>query len=393
MKICVNDIKIAPPFLGEFCVCVFGKPSEQINQWISHWKLEVLHTMNYTNIVIPNTAPIEDMFDEPLVYDYVDGFSPNLNKHLHIGHLSNLVIAKALQGLKVGKQFIAIFGDTLTGNVKPDEALEAYQAYCDIFEYKVDKVFFASQMKLKDMANLHPGINAYAGTKVFHIGEERIVGIKSDGSSTYFYQDIALAQELNASTLYLTGLEQDNHFSLLQKLFPHTSHLGLGLILLDGKKMSSSEGNVIYLNDILTSLAETFQDDYHLVYNVLAGNILKSEPKSEKNIDTKSLSDVKLSMGMYISYTMARMHSAGLNLATPNSYTGADMKLNSLRAKYNLKPHLLFKALVEICEKINEKYKSHKIKNHPENQMIFQTLTSDMMLAVTELGLLPVYKI
>src|SRR5277367_2282430 len=46
--------------------------------------------------------------------DYViDGFSPNLNKFLHIGHLRNLALAKSLSEILDGSKFVAMLGYSL----------------------------------------------------------------------------------------------------------------------------------------------------------------------------------------------------------------------------------------------------------------------------------------
>jgi hypothetical protein len=393
MRINVNDIKIAPNLFGDFYICTYGKPSEYIIEWMYHWKLKFFTKDSYTNILLTQYHPIEEMFEQPTQYEFVDGFSPNLNKHLHLGHMSNLVLAKAFQNMKIGKKFLAILGDTLSGDVKKNDALDAYQYYCELFKYRVDRAYFASEMKLKDFTALILGEGDYAKTKVFDVSGEKIVGIKSDGSTTYFYQDVSFAQMLNDSTLYLTGLEQENHFNLLKKLCPYTSHIGLGLILFDGKKMSSSEGNVIYLKDLMESMLPKFDNNHNLVYNVIAGNILKSEPKSIKKIDSKTLDQPKQSMGLYVSYTMARMHSAGINLNFSTGYSSPKLKIQSLKAKVNLKPNTLFDGLVEICEQINRLYLEYKIKDSEVNRKMFQTLTHDMILAADELGLLPVRKV
>lgn len=395
MKINVNDVKFAPTHVDpRFQLCIFGLPNDKLVAWMKHWELESTYVQPYTNILIKDAMPIEDMFEGPTtLFEYVDGFSPNLNKHLHVGHMSNLVFAKAFQGLGIGKKFIAIFGDTLDGSVNKDHALDAYEHYCKQFRYKVHRGYFASTMKLHDFTALVSGEGDYATTKVFDVAGEKIVGIKSDGSTTYFYQDVALAQQLKASTLYLTGLEQDNHFKLLNKMYPQVSHIGLGLILLDGKKMSSSEGNVIYLQDILETLLPQFNNDYNLVYNVLAGNILKSEPKSVKNINSETLSNPALSSGMYISYTMARMKSAGINLVRDGFYISSELAIRSLKSKVNLNPLHLYTGIVEHCKKINSLYRTHQIKDNPENAQMFYSLTCDLVIGASELGLLPVEKV
>lgn len=393
MKISINDIKFTPKNLKGYNVCVYGEPNEKLSEWLNYWKFPVNYHKPYTNIFINNGVDVPSLFEEPVLFDYIDGFSPNLNKHLHIGHMSNLVLAKAFQGLKIGHKFIAIFGDTLPGEVSKPHALDAYQFYCEKFKYKVDKSFFASEIKLKDFSLLSPGEGAYERTKVMDVFGEKVVAIKSDGSTTYFYQDVALAQHLQSSTLYLTGLEQDNHFNLLKKLYPNTSHLGLGLILFNGKKMSSSEGNVIFFKDVLEMLNPKFDNNQELIYNVLAGNILKSEPRSEKNINMDTIDNVKLSMGLYVSYTMARMYSAGIDLIPSKEYSSLELKLKSLKSKVNLKPHILFEGLVSACENINAKYPHYRIKDSVDNKNMFQQLTSDVVLAVNELGLLPITKV
>ncbi len=401
MKIHVNDVKFAPKHVNNeiFTVCVYGSPNEKLIEWAKYWDLEVKEDGKYTNFLIKAHMPVSHMFEESPQFDYVDGFSPNLNKHLHIGHLSNLVLAKAFQGLGVGKKFVAIFGDTLQGVVTKDDALENYQYYCSKLNYKVNKSFFASAMKLNDFSNLIPGEGAFEKTKVFQINDEKIVGIKSDGSTTYFYQDVALAQELNPeqdkSMLYLTGLEQDNHFKLLNKLYPKTKHIGLGLVLYNGKKMSSSDGNVIYMDELFRELSspEKFGNNLNLVYNVVAGIILKSDPSSEKNIDMKIINNLKQSSGLYISYTMARMYSAGITLLPALRYISSELNYRSLKSKVNLKPHILYEGLINHCEKINTFYRTHKIIDNPTNKVMFQKLTNDMMLAGRELGLLHVEKV
>ena len=148
----------------------------------------------------------------------MDGFSPNLNKNLHIGHFSNLVLAKAFKSLELIEETVAILGNTLPGNITNEIGYENFIKLCIDYNYNVDLLYMASDMKCSDNL-LIDGIDKYAGTKVFEIKENKIVGIKNDKTTTYFYQDVALATKLNASTLYLTGNEQLQHFELLKKCF------------------------------------------------------------------------------------------------------------------------------------------------------------------------------
>jgi len=389
MKIDINKIKITPEKLG-FNFCQFGELTEEVKSWVDFWKFKTEKSGPFTNIIVGD-IDFELIFNESVSYDYVDGFSPNLNKHLHVGHLSNLVIANAMQKLGIGKEFIAILGDTLDGEVNKSDALSSYQKYCQEFNYKVDKIFYASDMKLKDDI-LKEGEGDYLGSKVFDLGDEKIVGIKSSGLTSYFYQDVALAQHLNSSTLYLTGFEQDNHFKSLKKLFPSTNHIGLGLVLLNGKKMSSSEGNIILLKDFINQLLEMF-NDIKLVYNILAGQILKSAPGSSKSIDMKLISNPKLSLGLYLSYTMAHIKSCGVETKKIKNYVSEELQFAELKSKVNLSPNLLFESLVKHCKSINKLYETHYIKNNKENIELFSTLISDLELGMSKLGMFSIDKV
>jgi arginyl-tRNA synthetase len=392
MKIDINKLKLTPPNLG-FNFCVFGKPTDEIKEWCSYWNLKMLDSGTYTNIIINDELTISEAFNDSQTYEYIDGFSPNLNKHLHVGHFSNLIIANAFQKLGIGKKFIAILGDTLDGKVDKGDALNSYLESCSDFGYKVDDIFYASKMKLIDESILKEGEGDYIGSKVFELVDEKIVGIKSTGSTSYFYQDVALASKLNSSTLYLTGLEQDNHFKSLKKIFPNTKHIGLGLVLLDGKKMSSSEGNIIYMKDFINDLMILFNNDIKLVYNIIAGQILKSSPSTNKSIDSKLITNPKMSLGLYLSYTMAHIKSCGVVTQNNNKFYSKELEFYELKSKCNLSPNLLFNSLVNHCKLINKLYETHYIKNNIENIKMFSDLISDLELGMKKLGMFPVDKV
>lgn len=392
MKIDINKIKTTPSEFG-FNFCVFGEPTQEIIDWCNYWNLTIDKSGKYSNIIINDDFKPKMAFNETEKFECLDGFSPNLNKELHVGHLSNLIISNALQKLNVSNETIAIFGDTLEGKVEKDQALADYTEHCSDFNYKVDNVFFASEMKLKDDTLLKDGTDNYEGSKIFDLGDEKIVAIKSSGNTTYFYQDVALASHLNKSTLYITGFEQNNHFNSLKKIFPHINHIGLGLVLLDGKKMSSSEGNVIYLKEFIDKLLPMFNNDIKLVYNIVAGQILKSTLTSNKSIDSKLIGNPKLSLGLYLSYTMAHVMSCGVELQELDSFYSQELEFFQLKAKNNLAPNLLFDALVNHCKKINKLYETHYIKGNETNIKIFSDLISDLALGMKSLGLFPVNKV
>lgn len=391
MKISVNDIKTTPKNM-DFNLCVWGTPNQKVSEWISFWGLKTSSSGKFTNIEIGDKN-LFDLFDIPDLYEYVDGFSPNLNKNLHLGHLSNLVIAKSFQSLGIGNKYISILGDTLEGVVKQEDALDKFYAYCNRFGYKIDDVFFASNQILKDSSLLVDGEGDYEGTKVFNLGDSQIVGIKSSGSTTYFYQDVALAQNLGKSTLYVTGFEQNGHFSSLKKMFPHINHIGLGLVTIDGKKMSSSEGNVIFADEVFDIIKSKFEGDENLSWNVLCGYILKYDPKSNKNIDLKSIDDVKSSYGLYLSYTLAKLKSAGMIPSVISEFNSNQLKFKFIKSKVELSPHYLFEELINHAVKISQMYTKLFIKDNPDNQKLYQPLLDDLLLGMKSLGMVEIDKV
>lgn len=400
--ISINDIRVTPGNMN-FGFCVYGEPSDEIKSWANSWGFKIEKgEKGFANILVPRNFNISGCFDKFHQYKYVDGFSPNLNKHLHIGHMSNFIIAKAFQALDVGDEFISILGDTLDGEVKKHEAFQKYKFYCEMFELDVSEIYNASDMEYHGDL-LKDGEGDYKGTKIFDSGDEKIVGLKSDGSTSYFYQDMALAEKLDAPTLYLTGNEQNEHFKTLKKFNPNINHIGLGLVKLmkedpeDGKvkelKMSSRDGNVIYFEDILKECLDKFDNDYHLSYNVLAGFILKTDPRKDKKINVELIDNAKNSPGLYLSYTLARLTSAGVRAMKVDNFSRTELQYAYMKSLYNLQPNFLLNELVEHCKLINSLYGKHKIKDNPEVEVMFGTLKEDLELGMNKLGLFLVDKV
>lgn len=390
-KISINKVRITPKNLSdEFKLCVFGNPSNEILEWVKENNLSLVNKEKFTDIVIPQNISLNELFIEPNTYEWMDGFSPNLNKKLHIGHFSNLVLAKAFKQLEVCKKTVSIYGDTLDGTKK--QYFEDLKEYYKIFNFKPDKYFMASDVEYNGSL-LSDGKGKYEGTKVFKIEDESVVGIKSTGKTSYFYQDVALAEILKASTLYLTGKEQLNHFNLLKKLYPNIEHIGLGLVTISGKKMGSRTGNVILIEELLKLLKPIFDDDLKLIYNVFAGIILKSNPTVNKNINLDIINNPKSSAGLYVSYTMARLNSAGCEFKKTSKFSSKYLEYAYLKAKQNFLPNILFSELIEHCKEINSLYLTNTIKGNSENKKMFENKLSDLIYACEKLGLFLIEKV
>jgi arginyl-tRNA synthetase len=393
MKIDINKIKVVPKSLSnDFKLCIYGTPEKDVQEWIDNNSFEVEVTEKYTNIILPNDVQLSDIFLEVNKFEWMDGFSPNLNKKLHIGHFSNLVIGKAFKSLGICEKTVSIYGDTLDGEVKKEDAIQALTKYQNDFQFFTDKSLMASEVKYNG-GLLKDGTGDYDGTKIFEVGEDKVVGIKSTGQTSYFYQDVSLAEMLNAPTLYLTGKEQCNHFDILKKLFPNIQHIGLGLVKVSGLKMASRIGNVILIEDFIEQVKETFNGNLQLIYNVFAGFILKSNPDVDKGINLDIISNPKNSAGLYISYTMARLNSAGCKLKYNEKFSSKELEFAYLKAKSNLKPNILFEQLTEHCKEINSLYINHTIKDNDDNKKMFEVKLSDLIYGCNKLGLFTIDKV
>ena len=389
MKINVNTFKTTPKNM-DFKLSFYGNGTEEIVNWLEYHKLNTESINNFNNIDLSSVQDLSILFKDPKQYKYVDGFSPNLNKKLHIGHISNLVTASALQNMGIGENFISIMGDTLDGNVDQLETYKEYEDFCTKFNYKLGEIFYASKMSYS--GTMEKGEGEYEGTMVFDIEGQKIVGIKGDGSTSYFYQDVALASTLNGSTLYLTGFEQEGHFNTLNKLFTSNKHLPLGLVMLNGKKMSSSEGNVIFANELLEFFIKEF-DSEEVAVNVLIGLFLKSKSSSIKNVNMKDINNPKNSPGLYLSYTLAHIKSAGMTNNNIELFDSKKLQYLFIKAKETLNPSILLEGLIEKCKEINNHYMNLKIKDDLENQKIYQPLFDDLAYGMKLLGMNLVNKV
>lgn len=397
MKVDINKFKVAPKSLyPDFTLCVYGTIDEELLQWAQKHQIEIHNQGKYTNFILPENIDYSEAFINSNQFEWLDGFSPNLNKKLHIGHFSNLVIGKAFQSLGVCKNTVSIYGDTLTGDISNEDGLKFLRYYQNKFYFHPSKEFMASEIKLQDESNLIDGIGDYSGTKIFKIKKEKIVAIKSNGQTSYFYQDVALAQKLNAPTLYLTGAEQENHFKNLKELYPHIKHISLGLVKVSGKKMGTRFGNVILIEDFINEIKENFDNDYQLMYNVFAGFILQSNVEVDKKINLDSINNPKNSKGLYLSYTIARLFSAGCEpelVNHKNKFQSHELNFALLKSKFNFEPNILFDSLYLHCKKINNLYETHTIKGNSKNKIMFNCLLGDLLIGFLKLGLFPIKKV
>lgn len=268
-------------------------------------------------------------YPEPTNY-VIDAFSPNLNKHLHVGHLRQLIIATSLQKLLNGdNKFVAMLGASL--GIIPeakDELMEWFDFtnYTPIMYYDTalvntnipvrqptpeeieeDKKKPINEQKLQmidgKLPTIYDGPNGYVITHTYL------------GKPLYAFHDLCFAKEVNP-THYITDHGQKDHFV---KLGLGDKFLGMGLVLGPdtenaGKwvKFKSRTGDAVYALECLqlvqTKLSDT-PEPILLAWNVLAWNFLHCSRAKDVKFEVEKWTSPD-SPGMYITYTWARINKA-----------------------------------------------------------------------------------
>lgn len=271
--------------------------------------------------------------DLPGATTVLEGFAPNLNKHLHVGHLKNLAVANALSRLLAPCRPVALLGASL--GVLP-EAVEELNAWFDLVGYH-PQVTHDTDLPAGLVPTV-PGTGTYAGCRVWPGPLGPVVVVRADGRPTYAYHDLAYAQLVGPDG-YVTGSEQAGHFAALGLA---DRHLPLGLVLgPDGTKMQSSAGTPLLAGDALDLVIvrlDPTPEPRKLAWNILAATFLKSARATSTRFDPDAMTR-PAAPGMYLTYTLAKVHSAltkaGVPLdstESPADLTDGDVALLGLAA-------------------------------------------------------------
>lgn len=273
------------------------------------YKLETIgRYQNYHFTAENHSWPVK--YDTPAAKKF-DAFSPNLNKHLHVGHLRNLALANALSRIFSESEFVAMLGCSL--GVAPG-ALDALNDWLSFTGYSPTRY---SDTELVSKAGFNcfdgkfqDGTGEFAGTRVWAGKNGPVVVLRSNKTPTYAFHDLAFAH-LVGPDYYVTGLEQKEHFENLG-LGGH--HLPMGLVLdpETGKKIKSRDGNALSGSDAIKMVVDKLNDTPEpkkLAWNVLAWNMLHAA--RSKNLKFEVDKWIKPeSPGLYITYTVARVYRA-----------------------------------------------------------------------------------
>jgi len=332
----------------------------------------------------------------------LEGFAPNLNKKLHIGHLKNLAEANALSHILHPCQPVAMLGASL--GIMPG-ALEDLHTLFDFVGYHPEMCFDTDLAK--GLVPTTPGTGEYAGCQVWQGPLGPVVVIKANGQPTYAYHDLAYAQTVKPD-YYITGYEQKEHFTALGLA---EKHLPMGLVLgPDGKKIKSSGGDPLLASEAFELVIDQLDptpEPKKVAWNILAYSFLQAAMASNNKFDPVQMTK-PTAPGMYLTYTLAKIYSAlakggiPLDAGEPPPYLrDGDVRLLGLAAYSEFYLHNAVEAkdpaplanyLLTLAKGLAKVYALQSIKDGPSGfqfavSQAYQTLEQGMV----KLGLLPLH--
>jgi arginyl-tRNA synthetase len=334
----------------------------------------------------------------------LEGFAPNLNKKLHVGHLKNLAAANALSRILQPCQPVALLGASL--GVLPG-ALKELNELFDFVGYHPHALLDTDLPK--GLVPAVAGTGKYAGCQVWPGPLGPVVVTKANGQPTYAGHDLTYAQ-LVKPDYYVTGCEQASHFASLGLA---DKHLAMGLVLgPDGTKVKSSSGDPLLASeafDLVIKQLDPTPEPKKLAWNILVYSFLLQSLASNSKFDPVQMTK-PAAPGMYLSYTLAKVHSAltkggvPLNAGEPPPVLSAgDVGLLGLAAyadyyQYQAAqakdPAPLANYLLTLAKGLAKVYAQQSIKDGPPGfqfavSQAFQTLERGMVT----LGLFPLHEV
>lgn len=234
---------------------------------------------------------------------------------------------------------------------------------------------------------------------------------RSDGATLYITRDLAAAIYRKETykfdeALYVVGNEQTLHFNQLKQVLSKLGynwsddvhHIPFGMILQNGKKMSTRQGKSVKLHDVLLeaiSLASKYieernnniEDKERISHKIGVGAVIFNDLKNYRTNDIEfNLEDIlkfEGETGPYIQYTYARIMSL-LNNKNNIDVDFSKVEINEyewylifklyqfkdivVSAKLNYDPSLISKYLIDIAQDFNKWYANEKLIDNDSYQ-------------------------
>ncbi len=238
---------------------------------------------------------------------------------------------------------------------------------------------------------------------------------RSDGATLYITRDLSAVFDRKEKynfdeILYVAGNEQILHFEQLKRIvekmgypfWKDIHHIGFGLILKDGKKMSTRQGKSVKLQDVLeeaVGLAYQYVEEKNpnlenkeevakkIGVGAVTFNDLKNYRMNDIEFHLEDTLRFEGNTGPYVQYTYARINSLlenrkGIEISydeieISESIWNIIQRLNNfketiLSAKENYDPSYIAKYLLDLCSDFNHFYAKERIIDGFDNTTEFK---------------------
>lgn len=225
---------------------------------------------------------------------------------------------------------------------------------------------------------------------------------RDDGATLYMTRDLAAvlyrSETYQANKLlYVVGNEQKLHFEQLDQITKlmgydiEVKHVNFGLVLIDGKKMTTRKGRVVNLKDVLNEAVElahktiesknpSLKDKEKVAEAIGISAIIFNDLKNDRNLDIDFDLEQMLSYegmtGPYLQYSSVRIHSM-----LKNQEIGKEKNISIyedditfeliaelskfsdvlLRATNENAPYIISRYLLNIAKVFNQFYANHQV--------------------------------
>ncbi len=272
-----SSINVAKPFhIGHLRTTVIGNSISRILQFMGYKTVSINHLgdwgTQFGKMVVAyrkwgNPEEVEKKGVRGLLELYVK-FHEEAEKDPELDEIARATFTSMEQGdedaLALWKLFV-------------DISLKEVSRVYDMLDVKFDSFlgesyFFTRTDELISILKEKDLLQESEGAQIVDLSEENMppcIILKKDGSTLYATRDIAAAMYRKNTydfdkCLYITGMEQILHFSQWFKVcekigFPWSKdlvHIPYGLVSLEGGKLSTRGGNVIFLEDLLNEAVQ-----------------------------------------------------------------------------------------------------------------------------------------
>lgn len=382
-----------------------------------------------------------------LIYAYETWGNPEEVKKNPIRELNKLYVKfheEAEKNPSLNDEGRRIFKELEDGNPKykeiwkwfRDESILEFKKTYDLlkindFEVWSGESFYIEPAKdvIKELDSKHL-LQISEGATIIDLGSDMAPALikRTDGATLYITRDLAALLDRKKTydfeeALYVVGNEQTLHFNQIKAVINKMGydfsnqihHIPFGLVLQDGKKMSTRKGKTVILHDVLVeavNLASTYVKE-HVSENIdevskMVGvgavifNDLKNYRTNDIDFNLQDILKFEGETGPYLQYTYARIKSLlSHKINTEINYSEivideyiwnivfklSDFKNIIIKAKEGYDPSIIAKYLLELAGLFNKFYANVKIIDNNEINSAFRLNVAEAVSIVIKEGL------